>query len=412
MNSVQKNILYISYDGMTDNLGMSQVLPYLKGLSSLGYTITLVSFEKQNNYSRKAEFVKKYIGESPISWQPLIYHKFPPVLSTLYDVSVLKKTVRKILLNNKIDIIHCRSYITSLVGLMFKMNPKYKIFFVFDMRGLWVDERVDGGLWNLKNPLYKTIYNYFKKKERAFLSNSDAVVSLTHKAKEEILSWNLTQVSDNKIKVIPCCVDLELFNPESAEKNGNPAGIVKGKDFIVSYLGSIGTWYMLEEMLDFFACLKDQIPNAKFLVLTPDTHIDISEKLKERSINRDDFIMISANRNEVPSLLALSDLALYFIKPLYSKISSSPTKLAEIMGLGIPIITNRGIGDTEEIFEKYNAGLFVNDFTKEAYKDSIKEFSKRDWNKKEIMNGAQDYFSLKKGVDLYNTIYKEVLNEK
>ena len=38
--------LYISYDGMTDPLGRSQVLPYLQGLSERGHEITLLSCEK------------------------------------------------------------------------------------------------------------------------------------------------------------------------------------------------------------------------------------------------------------------------------------------------------------------------------------------------------------------------------
>ena len=36
------------------------------------------------------------------------------------------------------------------------------------MRGFWPDERVEGGLWNLQNPLYKLVYNYFKKKKETF----------------------------------------------------------------------------------------------------------------------------------------------------------------------------------------------------------------------------------------------------
>jgi len=41
-------VLYLSYDGMTDSLGKSQVLPYLVGLSTKGFRITLISFEKNN----------------------------------------------------------------------------------------------------------------------------------------------------------------------------------------------------------------------------------------------------------------------------------------------------------------------------------------------------------------------------
>ena len=40
------NVLFISYDGMTDPLGGSQVIPYLRGLAAHGHSITIVSAEK------------------------------------------------------------------------------------------------------------------------------------------------------------------------------------------------------------------------------------------------------------------------------------------------------------------------------------------------------------------------------
>ena len=47
MNDNSIKVLYISYDGMTDPLGQSQVLPYLEGLAKKNYAITLISFEKE-----------------------------------------------------------------------------------------------------------------------------------------------------------------------------------------------------------------------------------------------------------------------------------------------------------------------------------------------------------------------------
>ena len=41
-------VIYLTYDGLTDSLGQSQILPYLKGLSNLGNDITIISFEKQH----------------------------------------------------------------------------------------------------------------------------------------------------------------------------------------------------------------------------------------------------------------------------------------------------------------------------------------------------------------------------
>jgi hypothetical protein len=152
-------ILYLTYDGLNDPLGQSQILPYLCGLSDKGYSITIISFEKQTIPGKnKQEIINQCKGHH-IEWIPLNYHKHPAVLSTLYDLLQLRRVIKKLLGEKEFGIVHCRSYITSLAGLWLK--KKYKLKFIFDMRGFWADERVEGEIWNIKNPLYKIIYKYF-----------------------------------------------------------------------------------------------------------------------------------------------------------------------------------------------------------------------------------------------------------
>jgi len=45
------NVLYITYDGLTDPLGTSQILPYIAGLSKSGYRFTVISAEKPDVYA-------------------------------------------------------------------------------------------------------------------------------------------------------------------------------------------------------------------------------------------------------------------------------------------------------------------------------------------------------------------------
>ena len=109
-----KKILYISYDGMTDQLGQSQVIPYLIGLAKSGYQITIISFEKEKNYKKNFEIIKILLSNNNISWKPLFYTKNPPVFSTLFDLWRMRSMAFK--LHHKIgfDVVHCRSYISSL----------------------------------------------------------------------------------------------------------------------------------------------------------------------------------------------------------------------------------------------------------------------------------------------------------
>lgn len=249
------NILYLSYDGLTDPLGQSQVLPYLFGLEKAGYQFTILSFEKPGRFRKHKKNIQNQLKGRKIEWIPKVYHKKPPVLSTMRDIWVMQKTAKHICHTRQIELVHCRSYIAGLVGLNLKKG--LEVHFLFDIRGFWADERVDGGLWNLSNPLYKWIYTFFKRKEIVMMKGADHIISLTQLGKEEMVSGKLfradVKIPVQNITVIPCAVDLELFDPRQIDQKKlsslkRKLGIQE-KDLIMIYLGSLGTWYLLDEML-------------------------------------------------------------------------------------------------------------------------------------------------------------------
>ena len=403
----EKKIVFLSYDGITDPLGQSQILPYLFGVSSnKKYKITIVSFEKTNNYFQNKNFILKKLEKNNIVWIPLKYTKYPPIFSTLWDIYKLNQTVKK-LKDNGVDLIHCRSYNTTLVALGFKR--KYKIPFIFDMRGFYADERVDGRIWNLNNIIYKKIYNYFKLKEKDFLQCSDYTISLTENGKKEIVSWNLSNQS--KIKVIPCCTDENLFQKKNIQNVRNELGFNKN-DFIISYIGSIGTWYMLDEMLDFFKCLQIKKTNAKFFFITKDDPQLILEKVKSKEIDISSIKIQPSSRKMMPSYIGASNFSIFFILPVFSKKASSPTKMGEIMNLGIPIICNSGVGDVDEIMEKSMPELLVKEFSNNEY-DRVIDLITNNYqpNQKSLIETSHSYYSLEKGVEKYKEVYKKILGE-
>lgn len=368
----------------------------------------ILSCEKKRIYSENSKSIGKLLKEHGIKWHPLSYTKNPPILSTIWDIFRLRKRAVALYKKEKFEIVHCRSYITALIGLW--MKRKYGIKFIFDMRGFWADERVEGGLWNLKNPIYFIIYLFFKRKEREFLSNADYVICLTYKAKDEIEGFKLTKAVQN-IEIIPCCADLEHFSQESIDvgfretfKKEN--SVYKG-DFILSYLGALGTWYLLNEMLMFFKCLRAIKPTAKFLFITTEPPSEIYAIASNLGITKDLLIVTKATRTQVPTLLSLSNVSIFFIKPGFSKKATSPTKAGEMMAMGIPLICNDKIGDMEKIIKETHAGTLVTSFTHEEFTEVIKKVDEKpDEN---VRESAQKYFSLDSGVKKYYEVYQKLL---
>ena len=306
--------------------------------------------------------------------------------------------------------VHCRSYIAADIGL--EMKKRLGVKFFFDMRGFWADEKKDGGSWNIENPVFRQVYKYYKRKEIQYLQNADQVISLTQAGKKEILQWPEVN-SQVPVEVIPCCADMDHFSltDEEQKKMSREYLRIAKNDLVISYLGSVGTWYMLTEMLQFFARVKNTFSAAKFLFVTQAPRKTIDAEILKLQLDPHDFVIISASLKEVPFFVKSSDINISFIKPVYSKISSSPTKLGEVLAMGIPVICNAGVGDVETIIKEGDAGYVLQHFEASDFEEAICHIP--DLLKKEpakIRNAIKDTYSLKRGVELYANCYKKVLN--
>lgn len=394
---------------MTDPLGQSQVLPYLAGLSKEGFVFHLISFEKEERFSKFRNQIQQICDASGIVWHPLSYTKKPPLLSTLWDVSRMKKLAFKLHAEFQFKIVHCRSYLSALIGE--SMQQKFGVKFLFDMRGFWADERIDGNIWSLKNPIFKFVYNYFKRKEKDFFLKSDYVVSLTHNGKDEITSWSGFEHLENKIEVIPCCADLEKFNPslidEEKQNEIRESLKINSNKFVLGYVGSIGTWYMLDEMLDFFKVLLKSKNDAIFLFVSGENPENIYLKAEKFGISREYIRIKSVLHHEVATYITLFSASIFFIRPTFSKKASSPTKQGELMAMGIPIICNSGVGDTERVVRQYKAGNVIDEFDENVYKNTDLNFTEFDLET--TKKGAVEFYGLEMGVKRYLSVYKKLL---
>lgn len=402
-----KKILYISYDGMTDPLGQSQVLPYIVGLSKLGYEFTLISCEKMERFEQNADKIKSICKAHDINWQPLPFTTFPPVISKLQDKNRIRKLALELQQSIGFDMVHCRSYIAADIGNYLKKKFGVKLF--FDMRGFWVDERIDGGIWNLRNPFFRFAYKYYKNKEQEYIRNSDHIISLTEAAVQEIKKWEGYEGAP--FSVIPCSADFELFelaNTAKVETMKEKLDIMKASK-VISYLGSVGTWYLLDEMLLFFRTLLNSYPDAIFLLVTPEKPESIFEKAASIGIEISSLRVVFSPRDMVPDYLSVSDFSLSFIKPAYSKIASSPTKLGELFAMGIPVVTNGNVGDVEQIVNDLGGGIVINEFSEATLTQVVDRLDElKNIDRLELRKKASEYYNLRSAVEKYSLAYQSV----
>ena len=398
MKGSKGGVLYITYEGMLEPLGQSQVLAYQEVLAD-GREIHILSFEKKQDTQQAREWlaIEQRMHTAGIHWHPCRYHKRFSVLATAYDITVGIFLGLWLVMRHRLEIVHARSYVPSVVALTLKRISGVK--FVFDMRGFWADERVDGRLWPKGGRLYK-VAKWF---ERQFLLNADHVVSLTHAAKREMEGY--TYLKDGRmppLTIIPTCADLDRFSPSGDEPSGQ---------FILGYVGSAGTWYLFDEVVLVFNQLLELRPDAQLLILNRNEHTYITERLVAGGVPLDKVKLVSADHSEVPLYMAEMTAGVFFYRPSYSRAACAPTKFGEFLGCGIPCLSNRGVGDMADIMDENGVGVAVSDFSEKILLSAIVdlvELTERQDMASKCRAAALQYFSLKEGVRRYQTVYDSV----
>ena len=397
-------ILYITYDGIMEPLGESQVLGYLEKLSR-NHSIWILSFEKQSDLQNvdKFETCKKNVYHNKIKWISLKYHKKPTSIATLLDILYGCIVGLWIVYHHKIKIVHARSYVPSVIALFLKKITR--ISYIFDMRGFWANERVDGDLWLPDSYLFR-ISKWF---EKHFLINSDVIVSLTHAAVKEINTLPYLINKMPELKVITTCTDLDLFNYSPKLKNSKKTE----HPFVVGYVGSVGVWYLFEESLKCFKIIKEIIPNAKLHIINREDHDYIYEHLKRLNVDLDSVLISTKDRIGVANAMQSMDIGLFMIKPVFSKIASTPTKLGEFLGCGVPCFCNSGVGDVASIIRKRKVGVALDSFDEDEMRKGVQDMldlSNCADIKERCRSAALKHFSLDDGVESYNEIYHSLSN--
>ena len=398
--------LYISYDGMTDPLGRSQVLPYLEGLAARGHEIILLSCEKPARVQADGAAVRAICDRSGIDWQPVAYHKSPPLLSGLLDVAVLKRRAVELHRDKHFDLVHCRSYMAAMAGD--RLKRRHGVPFLFDMRGFWADERVERGIWPAGNPLFRAAYAYFKRLETRFFRDADAIVSLTETAKREVEAWPAERRPNAPITVIPCCVDLKLFAKAKARASTRKRLGIDAKAPVMLYVGSIGGAYLMTEMLQLFRVYREKRAGARFLFVSGHPRQEVERVAAEQGVEAQELVVASAKRDEVPGLIDAADLGVSFILATYSAKASCPTKFGEMLAMGIPVIANSGVGDIAEILRQTGAGAVVDQYDDKSLAKAITQAEAVAGNPAAIRKAAERYFALEDGVERYDTIYRAI----
>jgi glycosyltransferase involved in cell wall biosynthesis len=374
-------------------LGESQVLKYLLKISST-HNIHLISFEKSADIKNAQKFkdFKEICSAHQIKWKPLTYSRFIKYLSSIKNIFNLFFKAWIILLRKKIDIVHIRSYMPGIAALPLKKIFKFSL--VFDMRGLWADEKVDRLGWKKTQLKYK----FFKFLETKLLHHSQSIISLTNGLKTYLIDQGY---DERKIITIRTCVDLEIFHPINYKNN-------KDSSINLGYLGSADTAYDIFPVLELFNQILRIHQNIKLKIFTKSDPQVIYKLASEVGINSSFIDIQFCDRKDLNVAINKLNAILFYLKPSFSLLASMPTKIGESLGCNVPIICNAFNEDIEELMDNNHAGQLIefNRSNREALRvlDFIESFA----NKSTCRRLAKNEFNLEVGAQKISDIYLRI----
>ena len=389
--------LYMCYDGVLEPLGESQVVAYLEVLAD-AYDIHLISFEKPADLARRDHRARMAarLRDAGITWHPRRYHKHPRIVSTLWDKGAAMVLAAWLAMRHRARVLHARSVLCA--AMLYPARLLGRGRFLIDIRGFWADERVDGGMI----PAGGAVYRVLKWMERAVLRDADHVVTLTHASVPVLRDDPRLGHVTAPITVIPTCADLALFSPAPRDRS---------RPLTIGYAGQVGTWYMLDEMLAFFLAVRRHRPDARLLIVNTHQQAVIREAVARMNVDPTSVEIVAAGRADMPAHMRRMDAGMALIHPFFSKIASAPTKLAEYLGCGVPVVGNAGCGDMAQIIADDRVGVAMPDTAPDTIEaaaraliDLLEDPALRD----RCVDTARRHFSLDEGTARYRAIYRSL----
>ena len=396
----KNSTLYLSRNGLLEPLGQSQVFAYLRGLSR-DYNITLITYEKDEDWADKARLQKarRDCKDLGIRWLPQHFRQRPKIVAPAFSMIRMVWLVRREVRRRDIRLIHARSNIPAATALA--VSWMTGVPFLFDLRSLFPEELITARRMRRGSFLHRAIIWA----ERVCLAKSAAVISQTHAAVNHLKSLYPTELKDQRLVMIPTCADLDRFTPPLDRPSGPTVH------------GCIGTilsgWFRTDWLAAWLSAVAQNDTDARFEIVTRDDADRVRVALDPMNKFGDRLTIGPRPSEEMPAAVRGHDLTvMFYAGGEVSELGRSPTRMAEVLGCGLPVVANEGVGDVADIIRRYNVGVVVKDGSQAAMMaalDELKALRSDPDLPSRCRKAAEEVFSLQAGTEAYRKLYAKIL---
>ena len=345
------NVLFIGYWAFHDGLTSSTIHPHLRCLAGFHEVENVIfgSIERDPSISRfeidikKVEHIPLYSTTSPIT-----------LLNKCYDFTVFPKKLAKVCEKHRIDVVICRGSPAGAIGYLLWKRTEIK--FIVESFEPHADYMLELGVWKKWDPRF-LFERYWEKQQKRF---AKTLIPLSAKYKYQLIKEG---VSETKIEVVPCTVNLEKFAfKESDRIEIRQCYKIDPESMVGVYVGKFGGIYLDIEAFKIFENTLSEFPKPVLILLTPESEKTIRRKAQQAGFDKGiRMVVLHAKHEEIPKFLSASDLAFATIRPAPSRKFCSAIKVGEYYANGLPVIITEGVGDDSDIILNEKLGVIVDE---------------------------------------------------
>ncbi len=403
--------LYITFDGVLEPLGYSQVARTVMGLGLRGREYTLLSVERSASLEDRARVdeLRCELENAGVRWHPIPFEGDSSRKDVASKVGRTIAAALRLCREREIGLVHARSYMAGAIA--YGIKRALGIPYLFDIRGYWIDERADFGHW-FTNPW---VFRSAKRMERELFRECAAVVSLTQLAADDITSGRFVRWDQRKpVRVIPTCADFDEFvlrdptQVQSRDRTDAAAGL-DGK-LVLAYVGAISAHYFTEEAMELFRRVHERRSDAHLLCLTHQREpmLALANKV---GVPADTITVVTARHQEMAAWLSRVDWSFLMLRANYAKRASMPTKFGELLAAGVRPIHHGCNSEVASWVSRCGTGITLPDLSEAELELAAEHIATSSITLAQLRTARElafAHFSLASGLDRYEVLLDEL----
>jgi glycosyltransferase involved in cell wall biosynthesis len=342
-------ILFIADSSLTNPILHSQGIPLISSISDDNNKSVIISFETKETIKKSKEIIKGLT--SKVIFYPIVLRFNKLLLGGTSNIIWGLITAIKVIKRNNISVIHARSLLPAIIALLLKIVSFSNIKFIYDNRGLLIDEEIYRGNWKESSIRVRII----RLIEYYVLLKADNIVVVSSKFRDYLLTQKRYSKINliNKLSVI---INRTMINPLSSKDD---ISMIKNNITVrIVFSGSAVKWQNLVELRKVFKYSLQIFNKVEFLIISYDKEIFLRAFSEDKDII-EKLEIVNVAPKEVFNYLIKCNFGLLLRDNNLINYVAYPLKFAEYLSAGLPIMLTSGIGDTEDLVLENNIGAIV-----------------------------------------------------